>query len=198
MLKLRKGCKVPFPEKLSDGYQYIDAGIIANVSADKIKSVLEHFIGIHDEPIFFILEIPSNLNDEVEVRSGVLEAMHRDVYYIDGCTPKEALTILNRVADLMINDGLCTFGFGGHQSQDEIMVGKYNVISIYTLNKELYDGFFEDHEINKVEHLLTAWDTFTPESPGESTRVDTDSKSIYDIPDMFKEWGIYLAEQREE
>lgn len=123
MLKLRKGCKVPFPEKLSDGYQYIDAGIIANVSADKIKSVLEHFIGLHDEPIFFILEIPSNLDDEDEVRSGVLEAIHRDVYYIDGCTAEEALTILIRAADLMINDGLCVFGFGCRRSQDEIMVG---------------------------------------------------------------------------
>lgn len=31
MLKLRKECKVPFPEKLSEGYEYIDSGIIANV-----------------------------------------------------------------------------------------------------------------------------------------------------------------------
>lgn len=31
MLKLRKECKVPFLEKLSEGYEYIDSGIIANV-----------------------------------------------------------------------------------------------------------------------------------------------------------------------
>lgn len=72
------------------------------------------------------------------------------------------------------------------------------MISIYTRNKEGYDGFFEDHDINRAERLLTAWDTFTQESPGESERVDTDGKSIYDIPEMFKEWGIYLAERREE
>ena len=198
MLKLRKGCNVPFPEKLSEGYEYIDAGIVANVGEDKIRSVLEHFIAIHDECVFFILELPSKLDYETEVRPGVLEAMHRDVYYIGGCTAEVALSILTKAADLMINDGLCTFGFGCHESHDEIMIGKYNVVSIYTLNKEMYDGFFEAHEISKVEKLMTAWDTFAKETPGESMRVDTDGKSIYDLPEMFKEWGIFLAEQREE
>lgn len=198
MLKLRKGCKVPFPEKLSEGYAYIDTGIIANVDADKIRSVLEHFIMVHDERIFFILELPSNLYNEVEVRPGVLGGFHKDVYYIDGCTAEEALTVLTRATDLMIQDGLCIFGFGCHQSQDEIIVGKYNVISIYTSNKEMYNGFFEEHKINQVENLLTAWNTFTQETPGESFRVDTDGKSVYDIPEIFKDWGIYLAGQREE
>lgn len=198
MLKLRKGCKVPFPEKLSEGYEYIDSGIIANINADKLQSVLEDFIAIHNEPVFFILELPSNSKNETQVRPGVLEKAHRDVYYIDGCTGEKALTILTKVADLMINNGLCEFGFGCHRSKDEIMVGKYNVISVYTQNKERYDRFFQDHEVNRVENLLTAWDTFSQESPGESAAVDTDGKSIYDIPEMLKEWGIYFAEQREE
>lgn len=198
MLKLRKGCRVPFPERLSEGYKYIESGIVANVDADKIRSVLEHFIAIHDERLFFILELPTNLNDEVQIRPGIIEAKHKDVYYIDGCTDEEALTILIRAADLMINDGLCSFGFGCHQSQDEIMIGKYNVVSIYTSNKEMYDGFFEDHEIRQAESLLTAWDTFAQETPGESVRIDTDGKSIYDIPEMFKDWDIYFGERREE
>ena len=45
--------------------------------------------------------------------------------------------------------------------------------------------------------MITAWDTFTQYNPCETFRVDTDGKSIYDIPDIFKDWGIYLAEQRE-
>lgn len=198
MLKLRKGCTVPFPEKLLEGYEYIESGIIANVDADKIRSVLEHFIAIHDEPVFFILELPAKLDDETKFGTWIAESVHRDVYYIDGCTTEEALDILIRTADLMINDGLCTFGFGCHQSKEEIMVGKYNVISIYTRNIEGYDGFFESHEIDRVENLITAWDTFTQETPGECVRFDTDGKSVYDIPEMFKERGIYLAEQREE
>ena len=198
MLKLRKGCKVPFPERLSEGYEHMDFGIVANVGADKIRSVLEHFIAIWDEKIFFILELPSALKDEVEIRPGVLAAKHKDVYYIDGCTAEKALTILAKTADLLINDGMSTFGFGCHESKDEILIGYYNVVSIYTSNKERYDGFFEAHEINQVETLLTAWDTFSQETPGESEIVVTDGKRVYDIPEMFKDWGIYFAERREE
>ena len=98
----------------------------------------------------------------------------------------------------MINDGLCSFGFGCHQSNDEIMVGKYNVVSVFTQNKDTYDGFFEEHGIPFVGQLITAWDTFSQDNPGESFRVDTDGRSVYDIPEIFKDWGIYLAEQRED
>lgn len=196
MLKLRRGCKVPFPEKLSEGYEYKDHYFTANVNADKIKMLLEHFIVLHNEHIFFILELPSKQDDEIEIRPGVAETLHKDVYYIDGCTQDEASALLNRIADLMINDGLCSFGFGCHQSHDEIMVGKYNVVSIYTQDAKIYNGFFEKYEISFTENLITAWNTFTQDAHGESFRVDTDGKSIYDIPDMFKDWGIYLAEKR--
>ena len=198
MLKLRKGCKVPFPKKLSEGYEHIESGFTANVNADKIEMLLAHFIAIHNEPVFFILELPSKQDDEVEIRPGVVEALHKDVYYIDGCTQEEALVILNRTSEVLINDGLCSFGFGCHESHDEIMVGKYNVVSVYTMNPDIFEGFFEEHEIQCVKKLITAWDTFKQNSPGESSRVDTDGKSVYDIPNVFKNWGIYLAEQREE
>lgn len=198
MLKLRQGCKVPFPEKLSEGYVPTDYGFIANVSADKIEMLLSQFISIHNEPIFFVLELPSKQDDEAEIRPGVVEALHKDVYYIDGCTQKEALTILNITSEVLINDGLCSFGFGCHESNDEIMIGKYNLASVYTQDKNTFNGFFEEHGIQRVNKLVTAWDTFTQDSPGESSRVDTDGKSVYDIPIVFKDWGIYLAEQRED
>lgn len=50
------------------------------------------------------------------------------------------MVIISRVSDLMINDGMCSFGFGCHTSNDEIMVGKYNVVSVYTQNKNTFEG----------------------------------------------------------
>ena len=197
-MKLRKGCKVPFPELLSEGYAYKAPWFTANVSADKIKMLLAHFITMHDEPVFFVLELPSKQEDETEIRPGIVDSLHKDVYYIDGCTQENALAILDITSEVLINDGLCSFGFGCHESHDEIMVGKYNVISVYTHNKNAFDGFFEKHEIACVENLVTAWDTFAEDAPGESSRVDTDGKSVYDIPYLFKERGMYLAEQRED
>lgn len=198
MLKLRKGCRVPFPEMLSEGYEYRELRYIANINADKIEMLLAHFIAIHDEPLFFILELPSKQCDETEIHPGIVSTLHKDVYYIDGCTQEEALAILSRTSDLMINDGLCSFGFGGHESKDEIIVGKYNAVSVYTLNKDTFDGFFEEHGIKAVERLTTAPETFTQDSPGEAFSVTTDVKSVYDIPDDFKDFGMYFAEQREE
>ncbi|MBR5112793.1 MAG: hypothetical protein IK097_05145 [Clostridia bacterium] len=198
MFILRAGCRVPFPEKLFEEYMLTENQIIANISADKIKSVMEHFICIHEEPLFFILELPSEQNDEKEIQPGVVENLHKDVYYIDGCANEEALTILLRIGDLMINDGLCSFGFGCHESNDEIMFGKYNVTTIFSRNIRQYIGFMADHEIAKKEHILTAWDTFSYEHPGSSKRINTDGKDVFSIPEMFADWGIYKAEQRED
>ena len=198
MLVLRAGCRVPFPEKLLEEYMLTENQIIANISADKIRTVMEHFICIHEEPLFFILELPSKQYDEKEIRPGVVEKLHKDVYYIDGCTNEEALTILLRVGDLMINDGLCSFGFGCHESNDEIMFGKYNVTTIFSRNITQYISFMAEHGIAKSEHIVTAWDTFSQEHPGSSERIDTDGKDVFSIPEMFADWGIYKAEQRED
>ena len=199
MLILRKGSKVPFPEKLQEGYQINnDYMITANVNAEKISDVVEHFICIHDEPLFFILELPSEKDKEKEISPGILNKLHKDIYYIDGCSKEESLTIMLRIGELLINDGLCAFGFGGHNSNDEIMVNKYNIVAICSQDIAKYKSFFEKHNIEQVSELITAWDTFTAEHPGESIAYSTEGKKVYDVIDMFKDWGIYLAETREE
>lgn len=78
------------------------------------------------------------------------------------------------------------------------MIEKYNVVCIYSQQLSEYDNFYEPHEISKVDHLITAWDTFTKETPGQSQRCDYNGKSVYDLPEELKEWGIYLAETRTE
>ena len=78
------------------------------------------------------------------------------------------------------------------------MFGKYNVCQIYTQNPDDYEDFFEPHEIERTDNLITGWDVVSPETPGICSRYDENGKSVYDIPKMFEDWGIYLAEQREE
>ncbi len=197
MLKLRKGCSVPFPEKLCEGYQYSKPCYYANVDADKIENLLEHFVFIHNEPLFFILELPlCKADEELRFAKGA-EDFGKAVYYIDGCTQDEAISLLGGLAELLINDGLCSFGFGCHDSKDEIMVGKYNLVTLYTKTPKEYTGFFEEHKINKVDKLLTAADTFSTDAPGCAARVETDGKTVFDIPALYKDWGIYLADKKE-
>lgn len=198
MLKFRKGCTVPFPEKIHEEYEINENSIIANIDADKIEDLLSDFIKMHNEPLFFILEIPSKQCDETEIKPGIVESLHKDVYYIDGCTQEEALIIVSRIGKLLVNDGLSSFGFGCHISHDEIMVGKYNVITIYSQTPENYKELFEKNELIRVDKVITAWNTFTQNNPGKSVKIETDGKDIFDIPEMFADWGIYFAEQRED
>ena len=86
-LKLKAGCKVPFPEKLYEGYAVTESGIIiANVSVDKIEEIMQQFIVMHDVPLYFFLEVPANQDDETEVAPGIVNVLHKDVYYMDGCS----------------------------------------------------------------------------------------------------------------
>lgn len=198
MLKLKDGCKIPFPEKLHESYMIEGNMITANIDINHIESVMQHFIVMHEEPIFFILELPAKADDETEIRPGVVETLHKDIYYLDGCSQEEALTIIHRVGQLLFHDGISSFGYGGHNSGDEIMFSKYNVLTIFSHDIDQYRAFFEKHEIVQVDKIITAWDTFTLETPGISERVIVDGKDVYSIPEQFKDWGMYLAEQREE
>ena len=58
--------------------------------------------------------------------------------------------------------------------------------------------FFEPRGIERTDHLITERDTFSEEQPGISERYEVGGKSVFSIPEQFKEWGMYLAEQREE
>lgn len=199
MLNLVKGCKISLPEKLNEGYEISsEMAVTANVNTEKLFDVFQHFIFMHDEPLFFILELPVTIDREQSVAPGVVENLHNDIYYIDGCSRENCLTLMERYGELLINDGISKFGFGGHESHDEIMLDKYNVVVIYSRKLSNYDGFYEFHGIKKVEKLTTAWDTFTQETPGRSERCDCNGKSVFDLPEELKEWGIYLAETRAE
>lgn len=198
ILKLKAGSKITSPQVLYEGYEVGENHITANVGIDKIEKVMQHFIVMHDEPLFFILELPANKTDETETAPGVVKVFHKDIYYMDGCTREEALAVMGRVGNLLFNDGLLSFGYGCHESGDEIMFGKYNVLTIYSKNIENYADFFKNHAIEATDHLVTAWENFSQEYPGESTKYEIDGKTAYDIPKQFEEWGMYFAEQREE
>lgn len=169
-----------------------------NVDVEKIKEVFQHFIVMHDEPLFFILELPVTCDRENPVAPGILEETHKDVYYIDGCSQEECLVLLERYGELLINDGMNRFGYGCHESQDEIMLDKYNVVTIYSQQLSNYNDFFEAHGIEKVESLITAWDTFSDATPGQAERCDYEGKSVYDLPEELEDWGMYLADTRAE
>ena len=199
MLNLVKGHQVSLVENLFESFTKLtEHHLMANVHAEKILEVFQHFIVIHDEPLFFILELPVSIDREKVIAKNIIKESHKDVYYIDGCSREECLVLLIRYGDLLVNDGLSKFGFGGHKSHDEIMLDSYNVVTIYSKELSKFNDFFEPHNIQFVEELVTAWKTFSKTSPGISEIYESNGKTVYDLPEELAEWGIYLAETRTE
>ena len=199
MLNLVKGHQVSLVENLFESFTKLtEYYLMANVHEEKILEIFQHFIAIHDEPLFFILELPVSIDREKVIARNIIEESHKDVYYIDGCSREECLALLIRYGDLLINDGLSKFGFGGHKSHDEIMLDSYNVVTIYSKELSKFNDFFEPHNIQFVEELVTAWETFSKTSPGISEIYESNGKTVYDLPEELAEWRIYLAETRTE
>ena len=199
MLNLVKGHQVSLVENLFESFTKLtEHHLMANVHAEKILEVFQHFIVIHDEPLFFILELPVSIDREKVIAKNIIKESHKDVYYFDGCSREECLALLIRYGDLLVNDGLSKFGFGGHKSHDEIMLDSYNVVTIYSKELSKFNDFFEAHNIQFVEELVTAWKTFSKTSPGISEIYESNGKTVYDLPEELAEWGIYLAETRTE
>ena len=199
MLNLIKGHQVSLVENLFESFTKLtEHHLMANVHAEKILEVFQHFIVIHDEPLFFILELPVSIDREKVIAKNIIKESHKDVYYIDDCSREECLALLIRYGDLLVNDGLSKFGFGGHKSHDEIMLDSYNVVTIYSKELSKFNDFFEPHNIQFVEELVTAWDTISETSPGISEIYESNGKTVYDLPEELAEWGIYLAETRTE
>ena len=73
-------------------------------------------------------------------------------------------------------------------------------MTIYTKSPDRYRELMSSFGIEITESLVTAWDTFDSSHPGECSLYVSEKtgKTIYDIPDAYKELGMYLYEERKE
>lgn len=197
MLKPIKGCKISTADKLREEYEIRENLFTANIDADKISDVFKAFIQMQTAPVFFILELPSNKDDENKLGKDNCRSFHKDIYYIDGLNAEKAVFLLEKYGDILINDGLGGFGFGSHDGTAEIMKQKYNVVTLWAKTPQKYESFFEAHNIPQTKKLITAWDTFTPEAPGTAFTYESNGLNIYALLEKLKEQNIYFAERRE-
>lgn len=197
MLKMIKGCTIHSANMLSEAYETEEFTLTANVNADKILDVFIDFIKMQNVLLFFVLELPTNEDDEKKLRADGFSSLHKDIYYIDGLSTEQSLKLLDKYGDLLVNDGLSRFGFGTQDNNAEIMSSKYNIITLWSTSVEKYRVLFENHHICRADNLVTAWDTFSDEMPGESFTYKVGGKSVYSLTEDLKAWGIYFAERKE-
>ena len=149
------------------------------------------------ERVFLIIEVQTNWKDEELIRKKDTDPLHIDVFYWDGLTKEYAIDLLQKNQELLIHDGMSTFGFGSHGKRAEILLEKYNVVRIFSEEPAPYEALLERHGIPRVQELQTAWAQFGSGAYGECQLYKYHGKTIYDFIEFLKPYGLYFAERRE-
>lgn len=193
MLEMVRGCQVPFPERLSQGYEMGERYTRLHLDAGKILRAVELFLeSRRRELVFFILELPTNQAEEPEPE----RALHKDIYYLDNLTRDQAMELLREYGELLAQDGMSAFGFGGQEVGDEIMVEKYNLVTLWSRRPVKFKPLLESLGLPEVEHLVTAGETFDQDHPGRCSLVTVNGVTVYDLPELLKDRGLYFCERR--
>lgn len=193
-----KGARINNADILNEEYMISDNWIIANINADKILKVINEFVDIQKDPLFLIIEVPTNIDNEKIKDNGIYQ-IHKDVYYLDNISISYAKELLRAFGNLFINDGMAQIGIGNHSTGAEIITDKYNVVLVYNGRDDVekYIDLLNMNKVKQVETLITARNYFTESNPGECNFITEDGKTVYDVIDiLIKDAGLYFAERR--
>lgn len=188
------GVNLAAGDRVTEGYFYEEPGtVVASVSFDKLFDVLcLLLIALEDNPVAFFLELPCTLDEEEKLRNGDGDPFHYGVYYSDLLHPHGAAALLMRYGEVLLNTGLVTFGFFSNKLQCQITVDSYKVLTLTGMDLGLVERVFAMAKVRK-ERPVTAWDTISPQTPGTTTGVPVDGKTVYDMLVPLKEdFGVSL------
>nr|WP_295945633.1 hypothetical protein [uncultured Agathobaculum sp.] len=169
MFQTAAGVRVPFPEKLSEQYQLDGDTLTSNLSFEKLADFVRAFYAELDEPLFLAIHP---------------DAESAEVWYLDNMTKKQLTMILDGYGELLYQDGLSAFAIGSLATEEELFVQKYKVLSIYSPKISRFAKLLERFGVSRTSKLVTAWDTFSKEYPGEAQRLEIAGQTV---PDMIKE-----------
>lgn len=193
MFNTASGVTIPFPERIEEKYTLRGNSISINISFEKLKSLIEDFVIELCEPLFLFIHLPLIEDEEKELRNNDTVPFHSEVLYLDGQTKKQIGEIMEQYGTVLLNDGISQFGIASHKTEDEIFIQKYKLVSIYSKDVSRYSILMDKYGIVYTESLITAWETFSREHPGECSKVTIDKVDVYSIVELLKEKGMYRA-----
>lgn len=186
------GVTVPFPERLREEFQvYEHRAIQANVSYEKLESLVREFYRGLEEPLFFVLQLPLSIDEEKKL--GNDRIIHDEVLYLDLQTQGQIDEIMDSFGPILLEDGMSRIAIASHASHEEIFVQKYKIIELFAPSPRRFIPLLQRYGLQETDHLLTAWNTFTQDTPGECRRVTRDGLDAYDVADILKQRGMYRA-----
>jgi len=193
MFQTASGVTIPFPEKIHEEYQIYDTGFTLNLSFEKLKPFVDEFIEGLSEPLFLVLEFPLSQYEEEELRKSNTDSFHKKVCYLDGQSKVQIQEIMQKYGELLLNDGMSQFAVYSHGTMDGVYVQKYKIVSIYGPNPPQYLDFLHKYGVVETDKLLTVWNTFTHETPGEARTIKVDGIDCFQLFLELEKLGMYVA-----
>lgn len=197
-----KGCHVTCLDGIEESYSVRKINeryqISINVSAENIDNVFSTLCMKVKTPAFLVLEHGTNATIEESLRECETDSFHKDIYYFDGLETESFLQRYDQYKELLINDGFINYGYGSHNTTDEVFVGPYKIFTIYTNEIEKYLDSLLELSIPRVEVLKTVWDNVSVDTPATRMSVKYNEKDIYNMIEELTKTGLYFAERQED
>jgi hypothetical protein len=143
--------------------------------------------------MFIVLHIPLCRDEEENLRTKATDPFHERVCYLDGLTRSDVHTILKKYGEIILHNSMAPFAVASHITHDEFFLQKYQIVTIFSKQPMKWSELMARYDIQQSDQLLTAWQTFTYDHPGESCIVKTYGHDIYYVYDKLKKLGMYEA-----
>ncbi|MGN0569158.1 MAG: hypothetical protein ACI4N4_01485 [Candidatus Fimenecus sp.] len=192
MFQTAPGVTIPFPDKIQEQFQvYEGKSIYANISFEKLKPILTEFYHSLPEPLFFVLQLPLLMHEERKM--GDSNTFHQEVCYLDGQTKSQIDDIIEKYGQILLEDGMSQFAVASHVNNEEIFIQKYKLTAFYSSSPRRFIPFLQRYGLTETDNLITVWNTFSQETPGECRRVSINGFDVYDVAEQLKKQGLYRA-----
>lgn len=192
MFQTAPGVTIPFPDKIQEQFQvYEGKSIYANISFEKLKPILTEFYHSLPEPLFFVLQLPLLMHEERKLKDS--NTFHQEVCYLDGQTKSQIDDIIEKYGQILLEDGMSQFAVASHVNNEEIFIQKYKLTAFYSSSPRRFIPFLQRYGLTETDNLITVWNTFSQETPGECRRVSINGFDVYDVAEQLKKQGMYRA-----
>lgn len=192
MFQTAPGVTIPFPDKIQEQFQvYEGKSIYANISFEKLKPILTEFYHNLPEPLFFVLQLPLSIHEERKLKDS--NTFHQEVCYLDGQTKSQIDDIMEKYGQILLEDGMSQFAVASHVNNEEIFIQKYKLTAFYSSSPRRFIPFLQRYGLTETDNLITVWNTFSQETPGECRRVSINGFDVYDVAEQLKKQGLYRA-----
>ncbi|MCR5021883.1 hypothetical protein [Ruminococcus sp.] len=182
--KLCAGVYSPGEDKVKSSYSCKGRNISGILSAELILTCAREYIELLPKQVFFFIDLPRQDSEDCY-----------DTYILD-CTKKVALALLDHYGDILVNDGPSRFGFGGYPYEDEMMFGEFQEFTAYcdSVKADKLCEMLDRTGAVKQEKADSLRDYMSDEDEGILSPVEADGITVYDLPTLLADAGMYMAE----